>query len=161
MNVYGPLFDNVFLDSKQYETKWTECSSTSIKTYNATSSSSPSNKLDRHKVDFALRDINKEYDVIVGEDKPPHTSNKDVQETIIKNKRVRMVALDILQKNLPIKLLITQFEELTSFWHGAPLKICGTRRINGTSIHYEAARACLSRTPGDFKGGSQFVYMNN
>ncbi|KAI9245335.1 hypothetical protein BDA99DRAFT_287967 [Phascolomyces articulosus] len=89
---------------------------------------------------------------MVGEDKPSHTGHKDINETITKNKRVRVAALDVLQKKLPFKELISKFDEYTTFWHGTDLQICGTRRIDGIDIHYEAAHVCVSRVPGDFKG---------
>ena len=135
----------------------TECASTAFEAYDELLSlSSPSTPLpskhQKHKVDFALRDINCGLDVMIGEDKPSRTTHKDISDTITKNKRVRVAALNVLQRKLPFKNLISEFDEYTAFWHGTDLTICGTRRIRGIDIHYEAARVCLSRVPGDFKG---------
>ncbi|KAI8138537.1 hypothetical protein BJV82DRAFT_582893 [Fennellomyces sp. T-0311] len=54
----------------------------------------------------------------MGQDKPPQASKNVVQETLEKNRRLRVMSLNALCKKLVYPTLIEEFTPLTALWHG-------------------------------------------
>ncbi|CEP17553.1 hypothetical protein [Parasitella parasitica] len=126
MHVYSNLLDKVFLDDNEFETKRSECVSQVMKVLKETEKD-----VKLQKLDFILRDLNTDNDIVTVEEKP---SLKGVKADIKKGQSLKKHALYLWSKKVGSDVLMEQLEAISCQWQGTKFTIYGSRLLSSGEI---------------------------
>lgn len=126
MHLYSNVWDKAFMDDEEFETKRSECVSQVTKTLKETDKETKLQKLD-----FILRDLNTDHDVVTVEEKP---SLKGVKADIKKGGLLKKHALYLWSKQVKSDLLMKQLEAISCQWQGRKFSIFGSRLLSSDQI---------------------------
>lgn len=126
MHVYSNVWDKAFFDDDQFETKRSECVSQVMKVLKETNKD-----VKLQKLDFILRDLNTDNDVVTVEEKP---SLKGVKADIRKGELLKKNALYLWSKQVKSDVLMEQLEAISCQWQGSKCTIYGSRLLSSDKI---------------------------
>ncbi|KAG2199584.1 hypothetical protein INT47_012184 [Mucor saturninus] len=126
MHLYAHVWDKAFFDDVEFETKRSKCVSQATKVLKETDKDV---KLKR--LDFILRDLNNNNDVITVEEKP---SSKGVKADIRKGDLLKKNSLYLWSKQVNSDTLIGQLESISCQWQGTKFSIYGSRLVSPDKI---------------------------
>ncbi|KAG1471538.1 hypothetical protein G6F56_002068 [Rhizopus delemar] len=117
LHVYSYIFDKAFINDEEFETKRSECYSNITKFF--------PNEPDQ-RIDFILRNINDDSDLISTEEKP---GRKGVKSDLEKGKAIQKMMLKKWLKEIGSIKLLNKLEAITCQWEGTKLTIFATRTL--------------------------------
>ncbi|CEP12952.1 hypothetical protein [Parasitella parasitica] len=121
LHVYSNVWDKAFLDDEELETKRSECVSQVTKILKEAKKDV---KLQR--LDFILRDMNNDTDVLTVEEK---TSVKGVKVDITKGNMLKKHALYLWSKQVDSSVLMEKLEAISCQWQNTKFTIYGSRLL--------------------------------
>ncbi|KAI8981639.1 hypothetical protein BDF20DRAFT_834336 [Mycotypha africana] len=121
LHVYSNVWDKAFLDDEELETKRSECVSQVTKILKEAKKDV---KLQR--LDFILRDMNNDTDVLTVEEKP---SVKGVKADIRKGNMLKKHALYLWSKQVDSSVLTEKLEAISCQWQSTKFTIYGSRLL--------------------------------
>lgn len=126
MHVYSNVWDKAFLDDNEFETKRSECVSQVMKVLKETEKD-----IKLQRLDFILRDLNTDNDIVTVEEKP---SLKGVKADIKKGHSLKKHALYLWSKQVKSDVLMEQLEAISCQWQGTKFTIYGSRLLSSGKI---------------------------
>ena len=126
MHVYSNVWDKAFFDDDEFETKRSECLSQVMKVLKEIDGDTRLQKLD-----FILRDLNTDNDVITAEEKP---TLKGVKADIKKGGLLKKNALYLWSKQVKSHVLMEELESMSCQWQGTKLTVYGSRLLSSDLI---------------------------
>ncbi|KAG0772639.1 hypothetical protein G6F22_015568 [Rhizopus arrhizus] len=125
MHVYSNVWDKAFFDDDEFETKRSECLSQVMKVLKEIDGDTRLQKLD-----FILRDLNTDNDVITAEEKP---TLKGVKADIKKGGLLKNT-LYLWSKQVKSHVLMEELESMSCQWQGTKLTVYGSRLLSSDLI---------------------------
>ncbi|KAG1131531.1 hypothetical protein G6F37_013445 [Rhizopus arrhizus] len=126
MHVYSNVWDKAFFDDDEFETKRSECLSQVMKVLKEIDGDTRLQKLD-----FILRDLNTDNDVITAEEKP---TLKGVKADIKKGGLLKKNTLYLWSKQVKNHVLMEELESMSCQWQGTKLTVYGSRLLSSDLI---------------------------
>jgi hypothetical protein len=117
LHVYSYIFDKAFINDEEFETKRSEYYSNITKFF--------PNEPDQ-RIDFILRNLNDDSDLISTEEKP---GRKGVKSDLEKGKAMQKMMLKKWLKEIGSIKLLNKLEAITCQWEGTKLTIFATRTL--------------------------------
>lgn len=117
LHIYSNVFDEAFLHDKKFESKRSECYSNITKAFAFEQN---------QRVDFILRNLNDEKDLLTVEEKP---TRKGVKSDMAKGKILQRLMLKDGCRRIGSEEIMTRFEAITCQWEKTKLTIFATRRL--------------------------------
>lgn len=125
-NVYSNVWDKAFFDDDEFETKRSECLSQVMKVLKEIDGDARLQKLD-----FILRDLNTDNDVITAEEKP---TLKGVKTDVKKGGLLKKNTLYLWSKQVKSHVLMEELESMSCQWQGTKLTVYGSRLLSSDLI---------------------------
>ncbi|KAI7904274.1 uncharacterized protein BX663DRAFT_530378 [Cokeromyces recurvatus] len=126
MHVYSNVWDKAFFDDDEFETKRSECLSQVMKLLKENNGDTKLQKLD-----FILRDLNTNNDVITAEEKP---TLKGMKADVKKGGLLKKNTLYLWSKQVKSHVLMKELESISCQWQGTKLTIYGSRLLSSDLI---------------------------
>ncbi|KAG1584197.1 hypothetical protein G6F48_008045 [Rhizopus delemar] len=126
MHLYSNVWDKAFFDDDEFETKRSECFSQVMKVLKEIDGDTRLQRLD-----FILRDLNTDNDVMTAEEKP---TLKGVKADIKKGEQLKKNTLYLWSKQVKSNVLMEELEAISCQWQGTKLTIYGSRLLSSDLI---------------------------
>ncbi|KAI7896141.1 uncharacterized protein EV154DRAFT_281485 [Mucor mucedo] len=126
MHVYSNVWDKAFLDDEEFETKRSECVSQVTKVLKEAKKD-----IKLQRLDFILRDMNNDTDILTVEEKP---SLKGVKADIKKGNMLKRHALYLWSKQVDSSALMERLEAISCQWQGTKFTIYGSRLLSSDTM---------------------------
>lgn len=126
MHLYSNVWDKAFFDDDEFETKRSECISQVMMVLKEIDGDTRLQRLD-----FILRDLNTNNDVMTVEEKP---TLKGVKADIKKGEQLKKNTLYLCSKQVKSHVLMEELEAISCEWQGTKLAIYGSRLLSSDLI---------------------------
>lgn len=126
MHVYPNVWDKAFCDDDEFETKRSECLSQVMKVLKEIDGD-----IRLQRLDFILRDLNKDNDVITAEEKP---TLKGVKADVRKGELLKKNTLYLWSKQVNSPVLMEELESMSCQWQGTKWAVYGSRLLSSDQI---------------------------
>lgn len=149
IHVYGGVFDKVFMNDDEFESKRSECYSRTTSVLKETD-----NDIQNQKIDFILRDINSDSDIVTVEEIP---GRKGVKADVKKGFLFQKLSLKLWEKKINSSLLVQQLESVSCQWEKTKLTIYASRLLpSGGVLSYRKGEFAM---PINSKHASEFAKL--